>query len=132
MKLETYRMRGLLALCSLGMLLIATAAWAAPKADRVSPQRMTVFVGQGEYRVQIEGSELNSVNTVVAVDTSQTGYEKEAPEVTVRILNKTSNAMTVVIRADSAPGNGSRMQLRLVYGHQGYLIPSGLFQFEVR
>jgi hypothetical protein len=120
------------AIAALGLLVVAGSVMAAPQSERVTPQRLTVFVGQGDYRVQIEGSDLAGVDHVVAVDTSQAGYMKDVPEVAVRVLNRTNTGMTVLIRADSAPGNGNRLQLRLIYGGQGYLVPSAQFQFDVR
>jgi hypothetical protein len=133
MKPQSIRQNILVTFMALGFLAVPILeTFAAPTAQRVSPQRLTVFVGQGEYRVRIEGNDLGAVDRVLPVDASQTGYMKDVPEVTVRILDKSAGVMTVLIRADSAPESGSRLQLRMMDGQQGYLIPAGLFQFEVR
>ncbi len=106
--------------------------FAEPFADRVSPQRLTLFVGQGEQRLRIEGRDLDQVDSVAAIDTSEAGYSTPVPEVRARVLNATAETMTVVIRADAPPANGKRIQLALMFGHQGYLIPAHVFQMEVR
>lgn len=110
----------------------AVTAWAEPMADRVAPQRLTLFVGQGEQRVRIEGEDLEQVDEVVAYDTSTTGQSREVPEVKTRILNVDEGVMTVILRADSAPDNGERLQLALMFGHRGYMIPANLFQMDVQ
>lgn len=114
------------------MLALAATAWAAPFADRVSPQRLTLFVGQGEQRVRIEGSDLDQVDDVVAYDTSSTGRNVELPEVRARIVNAEDGVLTVILRADQRPAGGRQVQLALMFGHQGYLIPANVFQMEIR
>lgn len=108
------------------------AAWAGPKAEHVSPQRLTVFVGAGEYRVRIEGENLREVDEAIAVDASQTGYVIEVPEVETRILHAEDDVMIVLLRAKSHPTRDDYLQLQLIYGHQKYMISAGLFQFSVR
>lgn len=118
---------------ALAFFLVAISkAWAEPIADRVAPQRLTLFVGQGEQRVRIEGSDLEEVDKVVAYDTSTPGQSNELPEVKTRILNTEDGVMTVILRADQSPANGRQVQLALMFGHRGYMIPANLFQMEVR
>lgn len=114
------------------LLSFTVTAWAEPIADRVAPQRLTLFVGQGEQRVRIEGSDLEQVDEVVAYDTSTPGQSHELPEVKTRILNTEDGVMTVILRADQSPGSRQRVQLALMFGHRGYMIPANLFQMEIR
>lgn len=121
-----------MAMACLVLTALPTAAMAAPKATRVTPQRLTVFVGQGEYRVRIEGSELDAVDYVIGVDATQTGYRTELPEIETRILNQTAERLEFVMRAVGMPENGRGLQLHLIYGHQKVLIPANIFQFDVQ
>lgn len=125
-------MKGSLIASALALMALVGSALAEPFADRVSPQRLTLMVGQGEQRIRIEGRELTQVDSVAAIDTSQAGYNNPVPEVQARILNSTDDAMTVILRANSAPANGQRLQLALMFGHRGYLIPANQFQLDVR
>lgn len=105
---------------------------AEPDATRVTPQRLTLFVGQGEYRVRMEGRDLDQVEYVIGVDATQTGYRKELREIETRILAQTETNLEFIMRAAAAPENGRGLQLILIYGHQKVLIPANVFQFDVR
>lgn len=102
-----------------------------PEADYVSPQRLTVFVGAGDHRVRIEGENLDEVDEVIAVDASQTGFIFEVEEVEARILHAEEDLMIVLLRAEEQPERDDYLQLQFRYVHQKYLVPAGLFQFEV-
>jgi hypothetical protein len=127
--------RGTIFRLTMGALLLVAGgieAQAEPDATRVMPQRLTLFVGQGEYRVMIEGRELDKVTYVIGVDATQTGYRKELPEIETRIMNKGADRLEFVMRAAAMPQNGRGLQLLLIYGHQKVLIPANVFQFDVR
>lgn len=124
--------KGSLIASVLVLLALVGTALAEPFADRVSPQRLTLIVGQGEQRIRIEGRELTEVDSIAAIDTSETGYNNPVPEVQARILNSKDDVLTVILRANSAPANGKRLQLALMFGHRGYLIPANQFQLDVR
>lgn len=111
--------------------LFSNPALAAPKAEHVSPQRLTVFVGAGEHRVRIEGKNLREVDEVTAVDASQTGFVFEVPEVEARILHAEDDVMIVLLTAESHPERDDYLQLELRFVHQKYMVPAGLFQFNV-
>jgi len=120
------------ALMVMAILFLPAFALAAPKADHVSPQRLTVFVGSGEYRVRIEGKNLREVDEAVAIDASKTGFVFEVPEVEARILHAENDVMIVLLKATSHPERDDFLQIEFIYGHQKYRVPAGLFQFNVQ
>lgn len=114
------------------LMLFPGVGWASPEAEHVSPQRLTVFVGSGEFRVRIEGKHLRQVDVAIAIDASKTGFVFEVPEVEARILHAEDDVMIVLLKATSHPERDDFLQLQLIYGHQKYLVPAGLFQFNVQ
>ena len=120
------------ALLVVAILFYPALSLAAPTAGHVSPQRLTVFVGSGEYRVRIEGENLREVDEAIAVDASKTGFVFEVPEVEARILHAEDDVMIVLLKATSHPERDDFLQLQLIYGHQKYRVPAGLFQFNVQ
>jgi hypothetical protein len=112
--------------------LLPVLASAEPKATRVNPQRLTVNSGGSEYRIEVEGTNLSEVDSIIVVDASQTGYVIEVKEVETIIINQSNGSMAFALRSMSRPSRNSRLQVQFVYGHQKYLVPAGLFQFDVR